>query len=161
MGHYHTAQVCLNGHPITESIQSSPGRTAKRCGQCGAETTTKCPKCQTALRGYYDIPDVYDFEIYYPPAFCHECGEPYPWTERHLTAVRELIDLEASLSAAEKDSIKEDLANLMVDTPRTKVAAAKMGQFLKKAGQEVGSAGKEILVEIGSEAAKKILFPGN
>lgn len=66
----------------------------------------------------------------------------------------------ADVTDAEKASMKEDLPALVSDTPRTKVAATKMKQFLGKAAKDVGAGLREVLVDVASEAAKKMLFPG-
>jgi hypothetical protein len=158
---YDTAQVCLNGHVITSGIRTSPEEAAKYCSQCGAETITQCPQCHTDIRGYYHVPGVVGGFRYVPPAFCHQCGKPYPWTESRLKAAEELIDLAEHVSVEEKRSLKNDLLALTCDTPRTNVAVAKMAEFLRKAGKEVGSAMRDILTNIASEAVRKALFPGS
>jgi predicted nucleotide-binding protein len=79
---YDTMQVCLNGHQITNYAQSQPAGMRKRCDECGEQTTDHCLKCNTKIIGYHHIPGVIGFSGPEPPAHCHECGVPYPWTER-------------------------------------------------------------------------------
>lgn len=158
---YDTAQVCVNGHVITSTIRTSPERGAKYCSRCGAETITQCPYCHADIRGCYHVPRIVSAVRYDPPAFCHQCGKPYPWTESRLKAAEELIDLAEDVSVEEKRSLKSDLPALTCDTPRTSVAVTKMAQFLRKAGKEVFSAMRDILMDIASEAVKKALFPGS
>jgi hypothetical protein len=45
MSYYHTAQICLNGHIINESIEEYPEKNEKFCSLCGSETITECPSC--------------------------------------------------------------------------------------------------------------------
>lgn len=159
MGYYDTAQVCLNGHVITSMAGSSPELRKEYCPKCGSKTIMKCQNCASEIPGHYHVKGVIDFGgTFTPPAYCHKCGKPFPWTEENLKAARELIDL-SNIDESEKQAIKDDLPSLLSDTPRTKVAATKMSIFLSKAGREVGSAMRDILVNIASEAAKKLLFP--
>lgn len=120
---------------------------------------SQCPSCKTHIRGDYRVEGVFGFSgMDTPPAYCHECGTPYPWTEENLKAARELIDM-ALVTDDLKQLAHEDLNNLITDTPRTKVAATKIGLFLAKAGPLVGAALKDILIKVASESAKNLLFP--
>ncbi len=155
---YDVAQICLNGHMINSSTQRSPEFNQRFCHKCGAATINACPKCNTSLRGRYYTADVliwYDTPVH---SFCHQCGAPYPWTEASLQAAEELIEL-SSIPDEEKESLKTDMPALMSDTPRTKVAIAKAKTFMSKAGPELASAFRDIVVDIGSEVVKKALFP--
>jgi hypothetical protein len=82
MGKYDTMQVCLNGHQITDRYDSSPEFRQNFCEKCGAETISECKNCGTKIRGHYDVEGVVAIgsskEV---PNYCHDCGEPYPWTE--------------------------------------------------------------------------------
>lgn len=154
-GRYDVAQICLNGHIITTTATTKPERTQKYCDDCGAEAINGCPSCQAPIRGMY-----YGDVVYGPrkaPGYCYECGRPYPWTEAHLRAAAELIDL-SDVMDEQREALKKDLPDLTVDTPRTKVAVARMRQFLDRAGGHIASAMKDLLVEIASETAKKTLF---
>ena len=154
MSNFYNAQICLNGHVISyysEDIE-------KFCSQCGAKTITSCPNCGTNIRGMkdYDIPTI--GAVYTLPSYCPECGSPYPWTQSKLDAMKELIDFDENLSPDEKDYMNSNLKDLTVDTPKTKVVATKFKSYLRKAGTAVASSIREILVDIASEAAKKIIF---
>jgi hypothetical protein len=61
---------------------SYPESNKKFCDKCGSETITKCPKCQAYIQGYYHVEGVLGGFTYKLPTFCHECGAPYPWTEK-------------------------------------------------------------------------------
>lgn len=78
---FDTMQACLNGHVITSMAKTHPENLKKRCPDCGAETITQCPKCEAEIQGYEHIPGVAHIGSSGPPAYCHECGEPYPWTK--------------------------------------------------------------------------------
>lgn len=75
-------QVCLNGHQITDSIHTDPSKGRKFCPSCGEKTITNCQFCNSPIPGhtYYDrVIGVYTESV---PAHCHNCGKPYPWTEK-------------------------------------------------------------------------------
>jgi hypothetical protein len=78
--YYAAAAVCRRGH--VESDDLSGHVAAARCSECGAPVLQDCPKCSTQIRGYYIVPGVISAQSYNPPAFCHECGAPFPWVDR-------------------------------------------------------------------------------
>lgn len=153
---YLTAQVCLRGHVITDTVEIGPARVSRFCDECGAPTITQCPSCQTNIRGYYDIPGAIIESRYTPPAYCYSCGKPFPWTEERLSAARELIQM-SDILEEQKADLEKDLVALMVETPRTKVAVAKIGAFLRRTSREVASAMRDILVDIACETVRKQL----
>ena len=77
---YDVMQACTNGHVITSEASSRPEDLRKRCPECGDETITQCLKCNADIQGYKHVPSVTYPRPNTPPAYCHECGEPYPWT---------------------------------------------------------------------------------
>jgi hypothetical protein len=156
---YDTAQVCLNGHTINEFAHSQSQRNQRFCGKCGTKTITQCPSCNQAIRGFYHNPGDLNLSRYTAPKFCHNCGEPYPWTARGLTAARELISEAENLKPEEKESLRKSLDDLVRDTPGTQVAAIRFKKFVSKAGKETADALRKIIVDVASETAKKILFP--
>ena len=92
------------------------------------------------------------------PSFCEACGKPYPWTERKLQAAKELIDREQSLAPHEKIALEADISDITHDAPRTQAAAIRIKGFLAKVPGVVGSALRDIVVDVASEAAKKIIL---
>ena len=84
---YDVMQACLNGHIITSTAKTDPQDLRKRCSKCGEETITHCPKCNTEILGCEHIPHLGHSGPSEPPAYCHECGAPYPWTERRKSTL--------------------------------------------------------------------------
>lgn len=158
MGFYDDALVCLNGHVINDSATRKPERNSKFCDKCGAAAINSCPACNTMIRGYYYVPGVVGLITREPTpaAYCHECGKPYLWTEDKLKAIQEAIEL-SEISAQEKAEFGINLPDIVADTPRTKVAALKLKVIGEKIGKELWGVVKDIIVEIGSEAAKKTM----
>ena len=159
MGYYDVAQICLNGHVITDRITRSPELGQKFCNNCGEPTITECPNCKSQINGYYHVEghfiSSYDMLA---PHYCYECGKPYTWTERKLLAAWELADELDELTDEDKEKLKSNLEDITRDSPKTDVATTRLKKILSKLGQESFSVVKSILIEIATEAAKKSLF---
>ena len=159
--YYEVAQICMNGHVITSLLGMDPTRSQKYCSQCGALTITTCPKCNNQIRGsYYDPTWGQDYEgSYKKPSFCHDCGAAYPWMDSKLKAAHDLSDELDNLTQDERDLLKKSLDDIVRDTPQTTASALRFKKLAAKAGSIAASALKEILVDIASEAAKKVIWP--
>lgn len=157
---YYTAQICLNGHIINTASNKYPEYNKAFCSECGQPTINHCSFCNATIQGdYYDSRYNNVFSLQKLPAYCHNCGKPYPWTASNLEAINELIELDEQLQQTDKNTVKEILPNLLVETPKTKVAEAKFKLVMKKAGKATCEAVKEIIVGIASETIKKSLYP--
>jgi hypothetical protein len=155
---YDTAQICINGHIITQFAQTRPGQAKKFCDKCGAATTSVCPKCSKPIQGYHHSPRVVRVVKEEPPAFCHECGEPYPWTEQRLAAVKQLTDEVAEFSAEEREQFQQSVNDIVKQTPNTPVAVNRLRRLMSKGGQWVTEGLRTILVDVLSEAIKKQIW---
>lgn len=150
----------MNGHVINDESQQFPEQNRKFCHKCGKPTITACPKCGFDIRGGY-IGGAAVIGFSFPaPAFCENCGSPYPWTKQALDAAREIADQMPNLTDAEKAEVKSDLDDLVVDSPRTKLAASRVKRLLAKAGGELPGMFREVVVSIASDAAKKAFLGG-
>jgi len=158
---YDTAQICIEGHPINCMSVSSPEHNRKFCRKCGAKTITNCENCSAPIKGFYH--DLWasrpgNLSWFTPRSFCDNCGEPYPWTEVKLKAARELTDLFEELSPEERDILKKSLDDIVLDTPQTTVAANKIKILIAKVGRVAAEQFRELIVDIASETAKRILL---
>ena len=159
MGTYRIAEVCPNGHVSTSSADTSPELREKYCSQCGEPTLTKCPKCQRSIRGYYYVECVITIgDSYMPPAFCYNCGCPFPWTERKIAGAVELIEVGADLQPDELRQFQSDVTELTRDSPKTQVASLRFKKVMEKVGVSIASGVRDILVGVLSEAAKKAIW---
>jgi hypothetical protein len=157
VGEYDVMQVCLNGHKITGILKSAPEFGKKYCSDCGAAAISQCPKCETEIRGINRTTfSLHDVKV---PAFCHECGKPYPWTEARLKAAQELAEETEGLDDEERQMLKASLDDLVRDTPSTPLAATRFKRLATKAGKGAADAFKEILIGVLSEAARKVIWP--
>lgn len=93
-----------------------------------------------------------------PPAFCHNCGKPFPWTEGKLKAAQEYTDEIEGLSDSEKQMLKSSLNDLVSETPRTELAATRFKRLVGKAGRTAADGLRSILIDVASEAARKAIW---
>jgi hypothetical protein len=156
---YDTAQICRNGHLVSEFAVSQPQGLKKFCDSCGAPTISSCQSCHTPIRGHYHVPGVIGFFGFSAPSFCHNCGKEYPWMEATLEAAKELSDELDDLSPEEKETLKKSIDDIVRDTPRTTLAATRFKKLIGKAGKGAAEGFKDILVDVLSESAKKMLWP--
>ena len=174
---YDTAQICISGHVANWMSKSHPENNKKFCDKCGAQTIINCPKCNAPIRGYYhethgayEEIDTMVNEISNPPpetildyskprGFCPDCGKAYPWTEAKLKAAKELSDELDNLSAEERDLLKKSLDDIVRDTPQTTAAATRFKKIVSKAGKVAANGLRDIIVDIASETAKKVIWP--
>jgi hypothetical protein len=152
------AQICFNGHVVNEAMKGSPELNAEFCEQCGAETISNCQHCQMAIRGRYHASGLVLMNEYSAPAFCRGCGKPYSWTERALLAAKEILDGEQALTPEDRDTFEIDVNDIIRDVPRTRAAAFRIKAFLGKVPGAMGAALRDIVVDVASEAAKKIIL---
>ena len=156
-GWYDIAQICTSGHVINSCFVSTPHINRNFCERCGAPTIINCPYCSATIRGSYRTRS--STSSFTRPSYCPDCGKAYPWIEARLKAAQELSDEVDNLSPEERSLLKKSLDDIVRDTPQTTVAANRFKRLVAKAGKPVADAFRDILVDILSEAAKKIIWP--
>lgn len=154
MSCYHTAQICLNGHLICQSIEEYPDYSQNFCSVCGAQTITECPSCHSKLRGYYDSDFIKPTEVEH---YCFNCGQPYPWTSSAIEATQLLIQEDESLDNIQKASLIESLPDIANETPKTKLAVVRLQKALKTVGSFTADGVRQFALDFGCELAKKSL----
>ena len=158
-GYYDLGQVCENGHAINGRARDYPAHNENRCSKCGARTLTSCPSCKTEIRGEYDVPSVAIIGgSYVAPAFCHECGHPYPWTAAGLRAAERLADEIDGLAESEKTLLKASLSDLIRDTPDRPVAETRFRRIMQKAGGEAARGMRAVLTNVVNKQVMETLF---
>lgn len=158
-GYYDVAQICLNGHMVNSLAHESPQHNQKFCDKCGAPTLMECPNCKINMRGYYNSDIVVLGGNPTPaPAYCHECGKPYPWTEAKIEAAQEMVQEIDELSSEDKVALSESIADIVKDTPRTPIGAKRFNKFMGKVQKETAAAFKEILISVVSEGVKRSIW---
>lgn len=154
---YFTAQVCLNGRMITSEFEREGG--SNRCEDCGAPTITRCPKCDSQIRGSIYGSGI-DIGTYPPPKFCNSCGEPYPWTETAIALAQELAAETMEFNEEERKLIIESIPDIVSDTQKSKIAIPRFKRIVGKHGQKIWDEFKDILLEFSSRTAAKMLKDG-
>ena len=162
-----TAQICLNGHIVNLSCKNNPKANTSHCPQCGEKTITACLHCSAPIRGaaYYkralfatstgvcSVPKLIESE--YPvPAYCHNCGAPYPWTEEMLRYGERIVEALDDLPPEKKSQLKALFPDLIVETPRSQLAVLE----LAKALNAVQCFGKEIFINWLSQNMAPVLY---
>ncbi len=155
-GHgFYTACVCVNGDVLTARAERLPEYVKPFCGSCGARTIQACQNCNSQLEGDGIDGGVLG-SIYYPPRHCPMCGSPFPWTAAKEAAARELAELLGS-TPEEQQALSNDVADLLSETPRTPLAAARWKRAINKAGAEGISLARDVFVGVVSIAVGKQL----
>lgn len=154
---YHTALICQNGHILSSNLegQLSP---LSHCPDCGAQALQNCSGCGKAIRGRQDTHP--SFTPWPRPAFCHACGEAFPWTKARRQALLDLAAEAEELDDDDRQVLRESLPDLGIEGPRTELAASRVLPLLRKLGGGAGNAIYKVLIDVSSETAAKILKPG-
>ena len=129
MGEYRKAEVYLNGHSTTMNLQYSD-LTNPYCFQCGAKTIRECPSCNSSIRGNYRVEGVISMDDPVP-AYCHSCGNAYPWTHTALNSAKELVEELDQLDREEKDKLNGSIGGLVRDSPQAQVAAVRCKKLVR------------------------------
>lgn len=153
---FYNAYICLNGHV---SSSHSENANASYCKHCGESIINTCPHCNCEIRGDQILEGIVGFFPYDPPAYCYNCGKAFPWTERKLEALQELVEFDENMQQEQKEYIIKNSPSIVVDTPKSKVVATKLKAFLSKASSATASAVRDIIVDVASEAVKKTIYP--
>lgn len=155
MGYYLTATICTNGHCIDSTADVT--QSTKFCAKCGAGTIAACPDCHAKIRGHYKDENFPYFGKYHVPAYCINCGKPYPWTVSALESAVAIIREEESIDGERQEQLVESLPDLITETPKTNLAAVRFKKFLASAGAFTAEAVRQFAIDFGCELAKKQL----
>lgn len=154
---YDIAQVCLNGHVTNSSFKNMPEDNQEYCNKCGKKTITKCPHCDKNIRGQY-WGGSFSTEQFIAPSYCQECGKPFPWTEIKINSAIEYSKEFGGLDNEEANDLENSIKDILSNTPRTQLGASRFKKIMAKVGSESASAIREIIIDVVSESAKKIIW---
>lgn len=155
--------VCLNGHQASDNV-SWGVQTTGFCDKCGTKLISICPSCKNPIPGSID-PNDYNSDVFIlsgptvtpVPKYCNSCGKPYPWTQSAIDSAKELIEM-SELDSTDKESFNESIPDLLVDTPKTKLAITKFKIYTSKIGSGIADGLKEVLVDVVSETVKRAIW---
>jgi hypothetical protein len=154
----------MSGHVITASWRETPAHRRASCTVCGAATIEECPACGGPIGGVYrDLlaslaaAEVGENVTIPAPAYCPECGCPYPWTQAVLDQLRQAAGEASELTDDERQELADGLESMVRETSGHQHKAKRVGELLKKAGVGVAAVVRDIFVEVSAEVAKKQL----
>jgi hypothetical protein len=93
-----------------------------------------------------------------PPNHCHNCGTAFPWTTGKIAAAKEYAAELEGLDETEKARLASAIDDLATDGPRTELTANRFKTLMSKAGQALGSGIYKIVLDVATEAAKKVIM---
>lgn len=158
MGRYYTQLVCMNGHQITDRLETFTGMK-NFCSDCGSQTISCCQQCNSPISGDYEVSGIVSIGFQTAtPSYCSNCGNSFPWTKKLLDSAFELLALDTNLDVTTKELIKNALPDLIVDTPATNLAVARYQIYIGRTSRVVKDAMHNLLVDVVSETVKKSLF---
>ncbi|HQU45786.1 MAG TPA: DUF2321 domain-containing protein [Pirellulales bacterium] len=158
MGRYELGMACLNGHAVNSAADTNPVQNAKCCAKCGEETITACEQCGANIRGNYDVPGVISIGFgWTPPAYCHDCGGPYPWTLRSKDAISAAIDAIDDLYPDEREQLRKSIPDILTETPMSQVAALRFKKAIARIGAVGGKVMTDVLAKVAAEVVKESL----
>lgn len=158
MSNYYTAQVCKNGHLFTAYVEDHRNDLETFCSKCGAQMITKCGSCGTNIRGR-SRGEFGHWGDYSPPSYCFNCGNPFPWTSSALEATKDILLLSEAIDSSELATIEDTYRDLIIETPKTQVAAMRFKRLLSKSGKTASDAIYQVMVDVLSEAVRKTVWP--
>ena len=128
---FRTAKICSNGHMITDSAETI-NDDSNFCKTCGAAVISKCPHCQSRIHGCYHVDHVICLSSKEAPvpAYCHNCGKPYPLTEAVLKTAENIINMFDELTPEQKKQLVDFIPDIIIETPRSRYAALVYAKFL-------------------------------
>jgi hypothetical protein len=81
----------------------------------------------------------------------------HPWTKRRIEALRELA-AESEMDDTDIELVEGNIEDVVTETPRTQLAAWRISRVLGRVGLAVAGMFRDVLVDVASETAKKVLF---
>ena len=156
MSAYDTAQICLNGHLISGSLEVYPHLAQHYCSLCGSETISICPECNTPIHGYYNFEGIFEVDAHDVPAYCHNCGKPYPWTQKALESAALILE-ESELGEEQIQNMIQVLPDLVTENPGTNLAVLRLKKIFASGGRLITDALRQFVIDYCCDLAKKQL----
>ncbi len=152
-----TALICLDGHVINDSIKDQPQLNKKHCPEDGKLTISECPECHQLIAGEIHYSNIFGGHNFKLPAFCIECGMPYPWTTAKQNAAKELSN-ELKLSIEDQKTLETSIDQISKNNAQAQVGATRINRIMKNIKSTTGEILHKLIVDIASETAKKVLI---
>lgn len=151
MPKFEKALICINGHILTSCLSENRHlEPLNHCRKCGGGIVSRCSNCEVDILGCeyheYESWATHNTDTYYHessfelPAYCHNCSNPYPWTEAALKEISEIIALSDELDDVEKAILREMFPNDLIDGSSTVSSALRIAKILKPVADTIGEA---------------------
>jgi hypothetical protein len=158
--------ICESGHVITSYLNRIPtlGKISF-CDVCGEPTIRNCTKCGALIRGAWRVEQskeelsAHSLGDYRPPNFCWQCGTAFPWISSAMQLAVEAVA--ADLTPAEAEEFRENLEELLKQTPRAQSLTTRFKQLWSKLRAPAADSIKNIFVEVASETLKRVILQPN
>lgn len=154
---FEIAEICLNGHVTTKQASSFPQYRKPHCPICGKETIAECGECEAPIQGDYRTGRGFRSAAKGAPAYCQQCGAPYPWTKTTLIAARDLA-YSLGLEDADAEALAGTIDDLVSEGPQTALAIHRFKTLTKQAGEQAMDLFKQILATVVAESVNRQLF---
>lgn len=155
---FDVAQICLHGHIVNDSTMSFPQDNSPVCKICGAKTITNCPVCGEPIQGALRTSERFDIPEYIEPAYCHHCGNLYPWSvEKIDTALDFFIDHKI-ITSEQKLQMKEMIVDLVEGTDNNKLSTLHVKSYLKSLSSGDVESVKGMIGGLLNDSAKQSMF---
>lgn len=150
---FYTAYICGNGHVISAKSGVCP---YTYCPDCGAKIISKCPSCGSVIRGVVNDSwsYVYDFTV---PAYCPDCGKPFPWTVAAIETASALLDVAPELAPEHRELFRKLIPDAVSETPRTPLAAAACKRLLEAADSVIAEGLVQFALKCGCDLFRSSL----
>lgn len=147
--------ACCCGHFV---IRSHYAAKDELCELCGYEMIDRCPECGTIVKEW-DLSGVFNFSGSDDmlPAYCANCGNPYPWTVEALKMVAGVLEEETELSGEEQEHLIAAMPDILAETPNTTATVELFRSTMLSGGEHVAGTLRGIVRECGCRAAKRQL----
>jgi hypothetical protein len=145
-GHFDASRICLNGHLLTDAAQANwPLYNDDFCKVCGERLIQKCPECGKEIRGALVRDDPVMGKEFFPaesiPSYCWSCGKPYPWTQKFLSATRDLVNGSGELTESEKAEFAQSFEDVIRQVP----ARGKAIEVMKRLWRKLNKPSQDLL----------------
>lgn len=148
------AHICKNGDVL---VERNPLSGPTYCEKCGAGMLDRCQSCQAPIKEWHISAAYLGTPKYDRPAYCKNCGEPYPWTAAALESASMLIQEDDKLNADLQEKTIEILPDIITETPKTNLAVVRLKKVLSAAGRFTADSLRQFAIDFGCELAKQQL----
>jgi hypothetical protein len=147
------AFICENGHVISAESREC---NKKFCRACGKPIISTCRVCGSLIPGR----PVHEYTWgapYVAPTYCEKCGKPYPWLTAAIEATLLAIKESKDFSQAEIQQIETILPDVVIETPKTQLAAVRIKNAIEKGKGFAANILKQFVIDFGCDLILQFL----